>query len=694
MRKLAPARKASIMFSCRCLIFFVLTVIIPVMAQKHAITFDEMWSMRRLTDLALSPDGQWTAFTVIQSDPLNNQTESDIFLLRTMGGNPRQLSTYKGFDGKPAWSPDGNLVAFLSDRSGSRQIHLIDPHGGEAHQISHLDRDIHNFKWSPDGSHLAMIVDIEADSISTHFHNIAGTRAKIIDKLTYWHGYKRKSGQRQAIWIMPLDGNGVWDVCTGTSYTPPKLKGNSHNFTFSPDGKTITFTGKADTLTDLSIDNNIFATPVTGGPIRCMTKNPADDGCPTYSPDGRFMAWRATRKTNYEADQYDLILRNLESGEQRNMTELFDLDILEITWNSTSHFIYFTASDVGRRVIYSLNIESGKIKGLIHQGVNRHIAVTPDDASILFIRNTISRPWELIKTEITGDDNTMQLSYLNQELINNIEMNTVEDFWFPSFDNRVVHGMLVKPPFFKDTKHYPMLLLIHNETHGAWEDSFNRHWNASMFASQGIAVMMINIRGSKGYGQDFCDAIIKHWGDRPYKDLMAGVEFALEKYPFLDKNRMAAAGSSYGAYMINWIATQANDFKCLVSHSGIFDPVSFYGSTDALNFLEREFDGTPYTNLRNYQRWSPLKKAASMKTPMLLIHGALDSNIPPGQSVQLFTALQRQSIPGRLLYFPDEGQYIKKAANARLWYDTIFKWIKQWTTPKETDQVKTSLRPL
>jgi len=643
--------------------------------QKRAMTFDDLWTAQRITDLTLSPDGEKLALTLRQAMSQGGPAQTNLFLISTRGGTPVQLTTHPAYDGKPCWSPDGNVIAFLSDRSGSRQIHLINPDGGEAHQFTHLNQDVENFKWTPDGRHFVMALRTPAD---TTRQTLPQSSARIIDGLLYRHWNRWDDGKVTHLWAISRDGGQLRDLTPGPWNAPTKLLGSGRDFTLSPDGRTVAFIRNTDSLRALSTNNDIFTVSINSGRIRRLSASPANDNQPAYSPNSRYLAWRSMRRPGFEADQYDIMLHDLVSGRTTNMTSLFDLDIKEMVWGPLSRRLYFTAMDVGRQVIYGLEIESGKIRGLVHQGVNQTLCINPQDESLFFVRNRAHHPWEIFKSDRNGN-HIVQHSFVNHRLTETLELNPLEDFWYPSFDNKVVQGMLIKPPFFDPGTHYPAVVLIHGGPQSAWEDSFHPRWNASLFAARGYCVLMFNIRGSKGFGQEFCDAVSRQWGGAPYKDLMAGVDYALAKYPFIDSGRLAAAGGSYGGYLVNWLATQTDRFRCLISHAGIFDLKSFYNVTEELWFPEWEFDGTPWENDRFYNKWSPSNRVRHMKTPMLVVHGALDYRVPIDQGLGLFTTLQRRGIPSRLLYFPDEGHLITQRENARTWWKTIGAWMDQWT---------------
>jgi dipeptidyl aminopeptidase/acylaminoacyl peptidase len=271
-----------------------------------------------------------------------------------------------------------------------------------------------------------------------------------------------------------------------------------------------------------------------------------------------------------------------------------------------------------------------------------------------------------------------QLTQINTPVLSQIAMQPLEPFWFTGAAKAKVQGFLVKPPDFDANKKYPVKFLIHGGPEGAWGDSWSYRWNPELFAANGYVIVMINPRGSTGYGQKFTEDIIGDWGGKPYDDLMLGLDYAERTYPFIDKNRECALGASYGGYAVDWILGHTDRFKCLVSHDGMFDTVSAYGTTEELWFPEWEFQGTPWTNRATYEKWSPLNFATKFKTPTLVVHGQLDYRLDVSQGFELFTYLQRLKVPSKMLYFPDEGHWVLKPQNSRLWYKTVNDWVDSY----------------
>lgn len=654
--------------------------------KRRAITVRDLYDLTRIEEFALSPDGRWIAYTLRRNEMTHEGKSTDIFAIKSVGGSPRQLTTHPAYDGKPCWSPDGTMLSFISERTGSRQIHAIPIDGGEAQQVTNIPTGIDDFLWSPDdaGKYMAFTTRVYPDApipdstARIDQSAMSDGQAYLFERLLFRHWNSWQDGKRSHIFVMPSTGGTAWDVTPGDFNTPPLSLGSRRDFAFSPDGEEIAFVRNTDSLLAVSTNNDIFIVPSRGGTIRKITENPANDNEPVYSPDGTMIAYRAMDKPGYEADQYDLMIYHRRKHSVSNLTEDFDQDIEEIVWSPSSERIYFTCGDQGSVAIFVIELKNQKIKPLVLNGCNSLVCTGPDENHLYFLRTHMHLPHEIYTSDDRGEE-SFQLTFTNQNKINALEMNGVENFFYPSFDNRIVHGMLLKPPFFDPAQKYPAILLIHGGPQGAWRDEFHPRWNAQLFASRGYVVILINFRGSKGYGQDFCLAVTRNWGDGPYRDLISGLDYVINKYPFVDPSKIAAAGGSYGGYLINWIAGHTDRFRCLVSHAGIFNLASFYGATEELWFPEWEFNGTPYDNIRLYDRWSPLRHARHFTTPTLVIHGGQDFRVPVDQGLQMFTACQRQNIPSKLLYFPDEGHFIQKPKNATLWWDTVLDWIDRWT---------------
>ena len=492
------------------------------------------------------------------------------------------------------------------------------------------------------------------------------------------------------------------DLTPGAHDAPPFSLGGSDMYAFSPDSKEVAFTSNIDEVAATSTNNEIFIVPIEGGAPKKISTSPGSDSTPRYSPDGRYIAWLMQETPGYESDRFQLALYDRKTSQIRSITKSFDRWVGTFVWAPNSKHIYFVAEDEGEAPVYRITADgTGLTKVLL--GHDDDISLLPDGTKIVFTRNQAVAPAEIYVADMASKPiffdelrlksspgapspiahpneihEAQQISRLNDSPLSQIAMAKLEPFWFQSRKDRV-EGFLVKPPNFDASKKYPVKFLIHGGPEGAWGDSWSYRWNPELFAADGYVVVMINPTGSTGYGQAFTQAIQADWGGRPYEDLMKGLDYALAHYPFLDSNRMCALGASYGGYMANWLLGHTTRFKCIVSHDGMFNTISAYGSTEELWFPEWEFKGTPWTNRPIYEKWSPSNYITNFKTPTLVIHGQLDYRLDVSEGFQLFTALQKMKVPSKMLYFPNEGHWVTKPQDSQLWYKTVNEWVEQWT---------------
>jgi dipeptidyl aminopeptidase/acylaminoacyl peptidase len=383
-------------------------------------------------------------------------------------------------------------------------------------------------------------------------------------------------------------------------------------------------------------------------------------------------------RAGFEADKQSLIIYQRQSGEMRNATANWDRSIGSLVWAPDSKTLYLTAEDFGESPIYSLGLDGKQPAQLARLHADDLIFGASNQ--LFFTRMSIAAPNEIWRMELSGSSGTAKaVTHMNDALLSEIAMSPLESFTFKGANNEGVQGFLLKPPGFDSSKKYPLKFLIHGGPQGAWGDDWTYRWNAQLFAATGgYAVVMINFHGSTGYGQAFTDAISGDWGGKPYEDLMKGLDYVEKTYPFIDKTREAALGASYGGYMANWVLGHTDRFKCIVSHDGMFNTESAWGTTEELWFNEWEFRGPPWKSRDLYRKWSPHLNVEKFKTPTLVIHGQLDFRLDVGEGMQLFTTLQRLKVPSKFLYFPDEGHWVLKPQNSGLWYQTVNEWVDQW----------------
>lgn len=664
---------------------------IQAVSSTKPIAFDDFMSIKRLSDPRVSPCGKLIAFVLTEIDKETNTSNSDIWIVPSKEGNPWRLTSSPKADLNPRWSPCGNKIAFISTRSGSPQVWMIDIRGGEAIQISTISTGTSGVIWSPTGEHLAFTSSVDSDCSDNDFNREKEEerkesliKAKAFDQLLFRHWNSWRDGKRSHLFIISSEGGTAIDVTPGDYDTPPISLGSQHDITFSPDGKEICFVRNIDPelRASLGTNNDLFTTPVEGGPIKQITQNKANDNSPHYSPNGQFVAYRAMARPGFEADKYRLILYDRENGRRLNLTESLDRSVDEILWSPDSSSLYITYQEKGRVNLSRISITDENREQILEGHFISSLCLSPDGNKIFFLKQAIHQPAEIFSLDLKTKT-INQLTSVNKKLFSQLEMNPTEEFWFEGAEGEKIHGFLLKPPFFNPSKKYPLIMLIHGGPQGAWSDNFHYRWNAQMFTSPGYVVAMINFHGSTGYGQAFTDSISGDWGGKPYVDIMKGLDYLLSNYDFIDKEHLAAAGASYGGYMINWLEGQTDRFNCLISHAGVFDLRSMYGTTEELWFPEWEFRGTPWTNKEMYEKWSPSFYVQNFKTPCLVIHSQNDFRVPVTQGFQLFTSLQRMNVPSKMLYFPDEDHFVQKPQNAELWWKTVHDWLKQYFTKKD-----------
>lgn len=654
--------------------------------QKRAIQFDDMIAMHRLSDPQVSPHGKWVAYTVSTPDIRANHSVSNIWIVPAAGGAERQL-TRSGSDSRPRWSPDGKQIAFLSSRDGAAQIYVISLHGGEASRVTFLSTDVDNEVWSPDGKWMAFVSrvypDCRDDACNKARDEAAEknpVKAHVATHLLYRHWTDWSDGKRSHLFVTAVTKGTPRDLTPDMDYdVPPFNLGAPEAVAFSPDSAELSFTADTEKNEALSTNGDLFTVPVSGATQpRRITTNKGDDWGPTYSPDGKWIAYRSQITAGYESDRWQLVLYNRSSGAHVDLTANFDRNVESYAWSPDSQTIYFQAEDHAEMPIYSIAATVGNTpKAVVGDGFNAEFSLSGDGKRLVFSRSSLTYPAEIFSANGDGTD-VRQITHQNAALLAPLELPAAEPFWFEGANNAKVEGLLLKPPHFDPAKKYPMLLLVHGGPQGAWDDEWGYRWNPEIMAAPGYVIVMINPRGSTGYGQKFTDEIQADWGGKPYIDLMDGVDYAIAHFPFIDSTRLAEAGGSYGGYMTDWIATHTGRFRCLISHAGPYDLVSMYGATEELWFVEHDLRGTPWSDPETYAKWSPSTYAAALgkfRTPMLVIDGELDFRVPYTQDLELFTALQRQDVPSKLIIFPDEGHWVLKPQNSRLWYHEFLGWL-------------------
>ncbi len=660
------------------------TVAATAFAQR-GLRFEDLVSLHRIGAPQLSPDGKWLAYDVSTPDLAANRNFSAVYVIPPAGGTPKLISDARHQDNGPAWSPDGKTIAYVSNRDGgAHQVYLYDVAAGTSKKVSDLPGGAGGVKWMPDGAALVVVSDIYPDcgvdpaciKGKTAAEGSAPTKAHVLTGLLYRHWKTWQEPARSHIVYVSLSGGAPRDLTPGAFDAPPFSVGGGDELDVSPDGKELVYARDTDPHPEVSTNSDLFIVPIGGGDARRITTRPGADTSPKYSPDGRWIAYRSQARPGYESGLWELWLYDRTSGTSHRIIPAFDDWVESMAWAPDSKSIFFTAPLKMKTVIYEAGLSDNAPHMLYSRASADALTVSGDGKTIYFDRASLTRPNDIYSLQ-RGASTATQLTHENDGLLSTIAMGETNDIWYTGAEGARVQAFVIKPSAFDASKKYPAVVLIHGGPQGGWGDAWSYRWNPEMFAAMGYVVLMPNQRGSYGYGQKFVEEVSGDWGGKAYVDVMNGVD-ALAAMPFVDGTRIGAAGGSYGGYMVDWILGHTDRFKALVSHAGVYDLKSEYGVTEELWFPEWEFGGNPWDNPELYQRWSPDNFVKNFKTPTLVTHGELDYRVPINQGLELFTALQRRGIPSKMVYFPDEGHWVLKPQNSKLWYQTVGDWFDQW----------------
>ncbi len=689
----------------------------PMTAQKEPFTVDALLQLQRVADPQLSPDGSLVAFTVTTVKLEENTETKQIYTVSLHGGPPQRITWAGSSNYRARWSPDSSHIAFLSNRSGKPQVWIMKADGSDPEQITDLATGAGGVLYFPDGENLLFTSEVYPDcpdeacnAARLKSEKESKVKARIYDSLLYRHWDHWSSHRVKHLMVVPVTGGEPRDLTPGPLPAPPFSLGGPDDYAISPDGKEICFVWKPDPKPATNTNLELYTVAVEGGePVRLTTLPGADRG-PRYSPDGNRIAFLSQMRAGYESDKWRLatIQRvpvekkespvmgppppNNDTGEEQAeepkwrwdpdsltfLTESLDRPVTGFTWSPDSGHLFFTTEDRGRSSIQMMAVNGGAVR-VIATGNSTfgNQQLSADGRTMIYTEQTGSKPVSVFAASAAGGTPT-QLTNLNYSVLERYQLTPYEEFLVPGAGQTPVHSFLLKPPDFDASKKYPVLFLIHGGPQGAWGEKWSYRWNAQVFAGAGYVVVMPNPRGSTGYGQKFTDEINTDWGGKVFEDIMAVVDH-VSSLPYIDSGKMVAGGGSYGGYMVDWMLGHTQRFQAFVSHAGVFDLKSMALSTEELWFPIWDLGGMPWENPDVYQRFSPSNYIRDFFTPTLVIHGERDFRVPYTQGLQLFTALQMQDVPSRLLVFPDEGHWILKPQNSVLWYHEFINWINRWT---------------
>lgn len=658
-------------------------------------TFAKGFDVRTLTQLdsihssAVSPDG--TSLVYGLKTVGDKSTLSNLFLKRLNQQQADvQLTNHASTEHSVVWSHDNSSIYFISSRSGNPQVWNLPLTGGEAKQVTDLPLAVEGFKIASDGSKIVLSMSSfnECETLSCSADKFAAQKAtpnagKVYNQLMVRHWDTWKDGSYKHLFVADLGDKiitQVTDVTKGLATdTPAKPFSGMEEVTFTPDNSHLVYTAKAPSANQASHTNyDLWQVDVKGENRKNLTeKNQAWDAHPTFSADGRYMAYVAMEKPGAESDRFAIMLKDLVTGTVKEVAPLWDRSARQLMFAPDSRNLIVTAQDIGQVSVFMINIQFGDIKQIQGEGSSNIVGVAGND--VVIKKKALNNPGQLYKVSFDGV-HVEQLTNVNKEKLKDVDFGQFSQFSFKGWNDETVYGYWVKPSNYKAGEKYPVAFLIHGGPQGSFGNSWSTRWNPQLWAGAGYGVVMIDFHGSTGYGQQFTDSINQDWGGKPLEDLQKGLVAVTNQQPWLDSNNACALGASYGGYMVNWIAGNWNEqFKCLVNHAGLFDMRMFYNVTEELWFPGYDFGGSYAQVPKNYEKFNPVNFVDNWKTPMLVIHGEKDFRVPYGQGLAAFTILQNKKIESQLIVFPKENHWILNNDNKVQWYDAVISWMDKFT---------------
>lgn len=646
--------------------------------EKHPLGIEEFITTPIVSDPQPSPRGDLVAYTVVTPSLQEDRNVSRIWIVAVASGETWQVPNGEGSDRTPRWAPDGSVLTFISTREGGNQLWRIEPKGTSAARLSSFPDGIGDYLWSPDGKAIYFWTDV-AWGDSTEAAKRSGaypTKAKIWTDLFYRHWNEWRLGVRSHLFRLDLDDGVITDLTPIDRDVPPLALGG-RDIAVSPTGTEVALVYNPDSALAISTNNDVFEIKKDGSERRAVTTTRGNDHSPQYSPDGRYLSYLSMATPGFEADRQRLILVDRQGGKRVPLNLNWSLSIADQRWFPNSSAILAEVEERGGHSFYRIDIPSGNTTRILTGGTNTAAQFLSPE-KIVFLRQWVHRAPEVYTANADGHD-PQQLTHVDDARFAALDLPPAESFGFVGGQGDSVFGWLVKPPHFDPRKRYPLIYLIHGGPQGSWLDNWHARWNYAMFAARGYAVAAVNFHGSTGYGQRFTNSITRNWGGLPYNDLMLGLT-AVSRLPWVDSTRMAAAGGSYGGYMVYWMAGHTKRFKAFVAHDGIYNPLSMSGTTEEQWFSLWEFGGPPSSPSARaiMERWSPANYAKNWSTPMLIVHSQNDFRVDISEGLQAFTALRLNQTPAKFLYFPDEDHFVTRPRNRRIWWGTLLDWVDQY----------------
>lgn len=670
----------------QCAALLILLGTSAIASGAQAYSAEAMWRLKRLGAPAISPDGRLAVVPVTTYDIEKNQGHSDLWLVPTKSGKPRQLTRATSSDHSPAWSPDGEQIAFVSKRGEDKQpqIYVIAVAGGEARRVTNVPTGASAPKWFADSRRIAFLSQVWPDAkdwaeMAQRMKEQEEPKmtAKVWDKapISYWDRFL--DARRTHVYWIGIDGGEPTAITLPAGLALDVREPDETSYDLSPDGAEIAFAADIDT-TGVAPNFDIFVMPIEGGAPRNLTAdNAANDLAPLYSPDGRMLAFRRQKLKDFYADRARLMIYERRGEAVRGITEDWDRSADGIVWAPDSRSLFGAIDDAGTQRVYRFDPGGGTPKAVTGNHSFGSLAVAGSGPVIIGVRQSFTETPTLVSI-IARTGAATKLTDFNDAALADLKQGKVESVTYAGANGDPVQMWVVYPPDFTPDRKWPLYLLLHGGPHNAMTDATQWRWNAQIFANWGYVVAWHNFHGSSGFGQEYADSISKDWADLPYQDTLKAAQWFAAK-PWIDAERMGAGGGSYGGYLATLLLGKPHPFKTLVAHAAVYNLYTQYGSDDGATRQERY--GEFWKDFDRINRNSPHMNAANFNTPTLIVHGQQDLRVPVNHGFELFNTLQNRGVPSKLMYFPDENHWILKPQNSLFWYETHRQWLQQYVKP-------------
>lgn len=669
-------------------ILLLLTAILVIgsgFSQKETFTIDHLWKLKRLSGTVVSSDEKWVFYQTTSYDVAANSGMSGGYLMNLSTGENKTLFEPGASFWNVVWD-NANSLWWLENGKNGIQLMRMNPATETNSTVVHVFRsEVEAFIFSDDQRYFATLEPVKTRQTIQDLHpDLPKTQARLEDNLMYRHWNYWQGATASHLFLYEKTASGMiakGDIMNGepfASVTPPFS--GIDDVTFSRDGNTLFYATKKLTGKEFAVSTNseIYAYQPATNTTTCITTHKGYDTHPSISPDNKKLAYLSMARDGFEADKNRIIVRDLATGTEKDITSGIDVSAETFAWHTKGQFIYFIAAFKGTKQLFETDVNTGKTRQVTNE-VCDLVSLSVLKDRVIAERQSMLAPTDIWQIALkTGAQK--QLTHVNKEIMARIVLPEVKEKWVTTTDGKKMLVWLIVPPNFDEKASYPALLYCQGGPQSPVSQYFSYRWNFLLMASHGYIVMAPNRRGLPGFGQEWNDAISKDWGGQAIRDYLVTVD-TLSKLPYIDENRLGAVGASYGGYSVYYLAgIHNNRFKTFVSHCGLFNLESWYGTTEELFFANFDIGG-PYWKPENkelYATNSPHKFVDKWNTPMLVIHGGKDFRVPESEGMQAFQVLQLKGIPSKFLYFPDEGHWVTKPQNGVLWYRTYFEWLDSY----------------